>query len=468
MRNTFNFDGVQSSDYGVYISGSGTFDAPERDFEAVEVPGRNGILTLDNGRFQLQRHKYPAFVVPPFRDNVRGLRNALMSKRGAHRLTDTYNPDEFYLAYYERGLEVDPEKNLTVGAMDIIFTRDPRRFLLTGDEPVELGAWGDTTTDTGDVVSIDNDGAEAVKALSVAITPKQAGSGTPSPDNVRAISGYDSVNVYVSPTTSTADADVTNVQMPSTVYGGTLDVVSGVLTVDRVMQTFNGSETWQLASTNTRCAFRASFASEKKIMSSSISGMVTNSIPLSATSETTSRDNDRITCRGTTYQSTYFFIFTPPSAINTVEGLKAYLAQTPLQIVYPLATPQTYTLTPEQVELLTGVNNIWSDAGAVTVEHGQNPNVVVNPTLFASRPVIRVYGHGTLTVGDVTVTVAQNPYEYIDIDSEMMDCYHGDDNANSYVSFSTGEFPTLPAGTTALSYTGSITKVEITPHWWRL
>ena len=37
-------------------------------------------------------------------------------------------------------------------------------------------------------------------------------------------------------------------------------------------------------------------------------------------------------------------------------------------ICYELATPQTYQLTPQQVELLTGENNVWSD-GDVTVEY---------------------------------------------------------------------------------------------------
>lgn len=570
MRNTFNFDGVQSSDYGVYISGKGTFDAPERDFEAVEVPGRNGILTLDNGRFQLQRHKYPAFVVPPFRDNVRGLRNALMSKRGAHRLTDTYNPDEYYQAFYERGLEVDPEKNLTVGAMDIVFTRDPRRFLLTGDTPVELGEWGETTIATCDVVTIDNDGTHGVKNLSVAIEPIQAGSGDPSPTNVRAISGTDAVNVYRCgkniidmtfgnsvPSISTgqmvaangwscpyvpidnakdytftftgtagryiffydsnlsylgyvtpsngyhlsqyanyaqakyikARSDAGSGQPPQfqieegdtateyepyvgqtytaalgrTVYGGTLDVVSGTLTVDRVAVDM-GLLTWYRSTSYSNPIFYATITGKASDYRRAACSMFRNigsaSIIAAQGFANNSNDGDFASSNGNAQ------IFVRCDSKTDAASFKTYVnGQT---LVYPLATPETYNLTPTQVELLLGENHLWSDTGAVSVEYGTNPNMVVNPTLFASRPVIRVYGHGTLTVGDVTVTVAQNPYEYIDIDSEMMDCYHGDDNANSYVGFSDGEFPELPAGATTLSYSGSITKVIVTPHWWRL
>ena len=38
-------------------------------------------------------------------------------------------------------------------------------------------------------------------------------------------------------------------------------------------------------------------------------------------------------------------------------------------IVYPLATPIVYTLTPQQVTSLLGKNNVWSDAGSVDVEY---------------------------------------------------------------------------------------------------
>lgn len=60
----------------------------------------------------------------------------------------------------------------------------------------------------------------------VTLEPKQAGSGDPSPDNVRAISGYDSVTV----TQSKDEAQVKQITLtlPETIYGGTVDAVTGV------------------------------------------------------------------------------------------------------------------------------------------------------------------------------------------------------------------------------------------------
>ena len=58
----------------------------------------------------------------------------------------------------------------------------------------------------------------------VTLEPKQAGTGDPSPDNVRPITGRDRVKVTVSNERESHDYDLT---LPETIYGGTVDAVSG-------------------------------------------------------------------------------------------------------------------------------------------------------------------------------------------------------------------------------------------------
>ena len=67
----------------------------------------------------------------------------------------------------------------------------------------------------------------------VTLKPKQAGSGDPSPENVRPISGYDSVTV----TQSKDEAQVKQITLilPETIYGGTVDVVTGVGSNETIM-----------------------------------------------------------------------------------------------------------------------------------------------------------------------------------------------------------------------------------------
>ena len=56
------FNGKNSAEFGVWISGGGTYNAPARDVEMVSVPGRNGDISYDNGRFQNVAVTYPAFI----------------------------------------------------------------------------------------------------------------------------------------------------------------------------------------------------------------------------------------------------------------------------------------------------------------------------------------------------------------------------------------------------------------------
>lgn len=68
----------------------------------------------------------------------------------------------------------------------------------------------------------------------VSLEPKQAGTGDPSPENVRPISGYDSVTV----TQSKDDVQVKQIilTLPETIYGGTVDAVMGVGSAQYIYQ----------------------------------------------------------------------------------------------------------------------------------------------------------------------------------------------------------------------------------------
>ncbi len=132
----FVFDGIDSKQYGVYITGQGVFDAPVRDVEMIEIPGRNGSYALDKGRFNNIEVTFPAGMFGntdgEFMQGICDLRNALASRKGYCRLTDEYNPNEYRMAVYKSGLEVSPAQ-LKAGQFDITFDCKPQRFLTSGE-----------------------------------------------------------------------------------------------------------------------------------------------------------------------------------------------------------------------------------------------------------------------------------------------------------------------------------------------
>lgn len=92
---------------------------------------------------------------------------------------------------------------------------------------------------------------------------------------------------------------------------------------------------------------------------------------------------------------------------------------------------------------------------------------IKNPTECDSKPLIRVYGNGVLGIGSQSITIAGTS-GYTDIDCEMMDCFNGTENRNSKVTLTDYNFPVLKPGINNFSLGSGITKVEVTPRWWRL
>lgn len=81
----------------------------------------------------------------------------------------------------------------------------------------------------------------SLEKLAIDFSPKQAGNGDPSPENVRPISGWDSVKVTVSNESESHDYDIT---LPETIYGGTVDAVRGVGSEEWGFISFDGTEKW--------------------------------------------------------------------------------------------------------------------------------------------------------------------------------------------------------------------------------
>ena len=150
-----------------------------------------------------------------------------------------------------------------------------------------------------------------------------------------------------------------------TVYGGTLDVTQGVLTVDRAIVDL-GTLIWGKTSTS---------AGSYRFYSTDIESAISS---ISATSETADlvctdyaacSFNEANANTNGIYEHTNKSIGIYDSSKVSMSEEDFKTAMSGVQLVYELATPQTYTLTPRQVTTLLGWNNIWSEADSVSVEY---------------------------------------------------------------------------------------------------
>lgn len=154
-----------------------------------------------------------------------------------------------------------------------------------------------------------------------------------------------------------------------TVYGGTLDVVEGKLTVDRA----SISVTDYLTSINNNGARNGNqlIALSVNGKKTGISNFISNLFVIGVSGI------GKYTMHGRETTATVEFEI-PFSALGVTEedpvnvrlsASRQWFTDNPTQLIYELATPITIDLTPQQITTLLGTNNIWSDAGDTTVAY---------------------------------------------------------------------------------------------------
>ena len=150
--NKFIFDSIDSLSDGIYITGEAVYNAPERTMDMISVPGRNGAIAIDQGRFENIIVTYPAGAFADsqsdFADKIQSFRNKLVSRYSYKRLTDSYNTGEFRMGLYHSGLEVAITNISRAGEFTISFDCKPQRWLASGETPQTFTASGTITNPT--------------------------------------------------------------------------------------------------------------------------------------------------------------------------------------------------------------------------------------------------------------------------------------------------------------------------------
>ena len=82
---------------------------------------------------------------------------------------------------------------------------------------------------------------------------------------------------------------------------------------------------------------------------------------------------------------------------------------------------------------------------------------------LVSNPYIKVVGNGDITINiNSQKLILKGVEEYIEVDTELYNCFKGNVNQNNKMY---SDFPVLEEGKNEISFTGSVTQLEILPRW---
>lgn len=159
-----------------------------------------------------------------------------------------------------------------------------------------------------------------------------------------------------------------------TVYGGSLDVTTGVLTVDWRSITLTGTEEegWTIGKTGTENWY---YATKNDILINSIDGLslISNLYPWASVKNAN-------TDKGIWNSGSSNHIRVRWGTEDTIANWKGFLASNPLHVVYKISEPITYQLTPTEVTTLLGVNNLWADTGDSSLMYWKKTGALVLET----------------------------------------------------------------------------------------
>ena len=161
------------------------------------------------------------------------------------------------------------------------------------------------------------------------------------------------------------------------VYGGRVNLVTGVLTIDKASITLTASNRsgFTTYSSNGRGYWAISDMKTAPSIDKANVFLKASNCPIDATPITSASSATAMALSG--YGNTQgVYIVVPNLATET--DFDDYMNANPTQLVYPLAEPQTIQLTPKQVTSLLGINHISADCGNVEVVYRADTKLYID------------------------------------------------------------------------------------------
>lgn len=303
----------------------------------------------------------------------------IKAENGVYTITGTPTAEGVILFNLANSVDLSPStnkiaflNNVANANISVYFYRSgtPVHYWSMNSENRVVIGWTDSGNEVVNQIRIWFN-ASAGSNLDITVSPMLIATSETNPtsfspySNICPISGRTGLNVYVSPTQDQQDAATYSVDWTAqagTVYGGTLDVVTGLLTVDRASVNVSSSWNWTKSGSYPGGFYVA--------IDNAGTGQKKHTPFICSHAKTANSISQYV--QGSCFCDASINIRIMDSS-DTVQDWKDYInaqitAGTPIQICYELATPITYQLTPMQVAALV-TNNVWTNAGDVTVSY---------------------------------------------------------------------------------------------------
>lgn len=224
----------------------------------------------------------------------------------------------------------------------------------SADEAIRQWTTAEAKSVSGNPITLTDGSARKADGLVVTLEPKQSGSGTPSPTNVRPITGYTECVAEVKDEEEATQHTAT-ITFGQTVYGGSVDFKTGKVTVTHAIADMGGLG-WNYQSRQDR--FIVNVPTMKRVpqwdaiyLMCSVYG---SGIPASPNDYVINANDTNLYVRDTSYNGDV-------SAFTT--------AVTGQKVCYELATPIILQLTPAELELLKGYNYITTNGTTIALNY---------------------------------------------------------------------------------------------------
>lgn len=196
--------------------------------------------------------------------------------------------------------------------------------------------------------------------------PVQAGEGDPSPQNIRPITGRDSVSITIG---NGMDSKTTDIALPETVYGVELDWNTGVLTVDIVKAQIPVNKIRKTDGDNY-------FFTTISDLGAQLATGVADYTKCNVAKGVSAVNNSDTKSVLAVYANGIIRLYL--EGITTLEEMKTFMTENSIEFVYQIKTPYTIQLTPQQISALSGVNTLYTDAGTLTVTGREDPRHTIS------------------------------------------------------------------------------------------